>query len=47
MELLVEEDFYRTAHKKVYQAMLELSDTGEVTVSSYRRVDTPEKRWRQ
>src|SRR6185437_8452151 len=30
MELLVEEDFYRTAHKKVYQAMLELSDTGEV-----------------
>ena len=30
MELLVEEDFYRTAHKKVFQAMLELSDTGEV-----------------
>jgi replicative DNA helicase len=30
MELLVEEDFYRTAHKKVYRAMLDLSDTGEV-----------------
>jgi replicative DNA helicase len=30
MELLVEEDFYRTAHRKVYRAMLELSDTGEV-----------------
>lgn len=30
MELLVEEDFYRTAHKRIYQAMLELSDTGEV-----------------
>ena len=30
MELLVEEDFYRTAHRKVYRAMLDLSDTGEV-----------------
>ena len=29
MELLVEEDFYRTAHRKVYVAMLELSEQGE------------------
>lgn len=28
MELLVEEDFYRTAHRKVYRAMRELADTG-------------------
>ena len=30
MELIVEENFYRTAHRKIYRAMLELSDTGEV-----------------
>ncbi|MGQ0810144.1 MAG: replicative DNA helicase [Nitrospiraceae bacterium] len=30
MELLTEEDFYRTAHRKVFRAMLELSDVGEV-----------------
>ncbi|MBH0193953.1 MAG: replicative DNA helicase, partial [Nitrospira sp.] len=30
MELLVEEDFYRTAHKKIFRAMLDLSETGEV-----------------
>ena len=30
MELLQEEDFYRTAHRKVYRAMLDLSDIGEV-----------------
>ena len=30
MELLVEEDFYRTAHRKIYRAMLDLSDVGEV-----------------
>jgi replicative DNA helicase len=30
MELLTEEDFYRTAHRKVYQAMLDLSEHGEV-----------------
>jgi replicative DNA helicase len=30
MELVVEEDFYRTAHRKVYRAMLDLADTGEV-----------------
>ncbi len=30
MELLNEEDFYRTAHRKIYRAMLELSETGEV-----------------
>src|ERR1043166_2184358 len=30
MELLVEEDFYRTSHRKIYRAMLELSDVGEV-----------------
>jgi len=30
MELLVEENFYRTSHRKVYRAMLELSDIGEV-----------------
>ncbi len=29
METLTEEDFYRTAHRKVYEAMLELSDVGE------------------
>ncbi len=29
MELLVEENFYRTAHRKVYVAMLELSEQGE------------------
>ncbi len=30
MELLSEEDFYRTAHRKIYRAMLELSEIGEV-----------------
>jgi replicative DNA helicase len=30
MELLTEEDFYRTAHRKVFRAMLELSEVGEV-----------------
>ncbi len=30
MELITEEDFYRTAHRKIYQAMLELSEQGEV-----------------
>ena len=30
MEFLVEEDFYRTSHRKIYRAMLELSDVGEV-----------------
>ena len=30
MEILTEEDFYRTAHRKIYVAMLELSESGEV-----------------
>jgi replicative DNA helicase len=30
MELLVEENFYRTSHRKIYRAMLELSELGEV-----------------
>ncbi|MBA5869362.1 MAG: replicative DNA helicase, partial [Nitrospira sp. CR2.1] len=30
MEVLTEQEFYRTAHRKIYQAMLELSDRGEV-----------------
>lgn len=30
MEIIIDEDFYRTAHRKVYQGMLELSDRGEV-----------------
>ena len=30
MELLVEDNFYRTSHRKIYRAMLELSDVGEV-----------------
>lgn len=30
MEILTDEEFYRTAHRKIYQAMLELSDRGEV-----------------
>ncbi len=30
MEIVTEDDFYRTAHRKVYQAMLELSEHGEV-----------------
>ena len=30
MELLTEEDFYRTSHRKIYQTMLELSEHGEV-----------------
>lgn len=37
-ELLIPEDFYRAAHQKIYNAMLELSDKGEpvdlVTVTS-------------
>ncbi len=30
MEILTEEDFYRTAHRRIFQAMLELSDVSEV-----------------
>jgi replicative DNA helicase len=30
MEVIVDEDFYRTAHRKVYQGMLALADRGEV-----------------
>ncbi len=30
MELINEEDFYRTSHRKIYLAMLDLSDQGEV-----------------
>ncbi len=30
MELLVEDNFYRTSHRKIYRAMLELSEVGEV-----------------
>ena len=30
LELLVEESFYRTSHRKIYRAMLELSEVGEV-----------------
>lgn len=30
MEILADEDFYRTAHRKIYQAMLDLSEQGEV-----------------
>jgi replicative DNA helicase len=30
MEVLTEEDFYRTAHRKIYLAMLDLSEHGEV-----------------
>jgi replicative DNA helicase len=30
MEILSEENFYRTAHQKIYQAMLDLSEHGEV-----------------
>ncbi|MFN3681548.1 MAG: replicative DNA helicase, partial [Nitrospira sp.] len=30
MELITEEDFYRTAHRKVYRAMLDLAEEGEV-----------------
>ena len=30
MELITEEDFYRTSHRKIYLAMLDLSDQGEV-----------------
>ena len=29
MEALSEEDFYRTAHRKIYLGMLELSEQGE------------------
>ncbi len=30
MEVLTTEDFYRTAHRRIYQAMLDLSEQGEV-----------------
>ncbi len=30
MEILTEEDFYRTAHRKIFAGMLELSEAGEV-----------------
>lgn len=30
MEVLTEEDFYRTAHRKIYMAMLDLSEHGEI-----------------
>ncbi|MER3422939.1 MAG: replicative DNA helicase [Nitrospiraceae bacterium] len=30
MEILTEDDFYRTAHRKIYTAMLDLSEHGEV-----------------
>ncbi|GAB1722769.1 MAG: Replicative DNA helicase [Nitrospira sp.] len=30
MEVLTDQEFYRTAHREIYQAMLELSDRGEV-----------------
>jgi len=30
MEVLVDEDFYKTAHRKIYLAMLDLSEHGEV-----------------
>ena len=30
IEILQEEDFYRMAHRKVYSAMLDLADRGEV-----------------
>jgi replicative DNA helicase len=30
MEILTEEDFYKTAHRKIYLAMLDLSEHGEV-----------------
>jgi replicative DNA helicase len=30
MEIVIDEDFYRTAHRKVYQGMLALADRGEV-----------------
>jgi replicative DNA helicase len=29
MEILTEEDFYKTAHRKIYRAMLDLSERGE------------------
>ena len=39
MEILTEEDFYKTAHRKIYLAMLDLSEHGEVidqiTLSEY------------
>lgn len=30
MEIITEDDFYRTAHRKIYTAMLDLSEQGEV-----------------
>lgn len=30
LEVLADEDFYRTSHRKIYRAMLELSEQGEV-----------------
>ncbi len=42
MEVLTEDDFYRTAHRKIYMAMLELSEHGEVvdqiTLSEHLRM---------
>src|SRR5579883_34271 len=30
LELITEQDFYRSSHRKIYQAMLDLSERGEV-----------------
>src|SRR5579885_3082307 len=30
MGIITEDDFYRTGHRKIYQAMLDLSERGEV-----------------
>jgi replicative DNA helicase len=42
MEVLTEDDFYRTAHRRIYMAMLELSEHGEVvdqiTLSEHLRM---------
>ena len=42
MELITEDDFYRTSHKKIYYAMLGLSEQGEVidhiTLTEYLKV---------
>ena len=32
MELMVEENFYRTSHRKIYRAMLELSETEKSSI---------------
>ena len=46
MELVVEENFYRTAHRKIYRAMLELSETGEVIdhITLTERLQPPGRR---